>query len=116
MTQDFPTANIMELGQLCPPKPFGVNSRTGLSALACFEMWDKPSVFAHNFNSEGIASSSPGLRGTSYPGKREFAETSTLKGLRLQVRHMDTTPLGLVASRAATLGLGPESLWDLRFS
>src|SRR5438552_3109470 len=75
---------------------------------------------------EGIVSSSPGLRGTSYPGVRA-KKYSTLKGLWLggprvsgRVNPKATILSGLEASPPltqgssflATLGFGAESLWD----
>src|SRR5688572_9226902 len=76
---------------------------------------------AHRFsaNPGGIQSQSPGLRGTSYPGKRSKL-FSTLKGLRPTVaRWMQPLqgwgiflPLTQGSSFLATLGWMTQSLWD----
>jgi hypothetical protein len=75
-------------------------------------------------NPEGIASSSPGLRGTSYPGygaqKHHNPERVASRVAHRVGDPMDTTPLGLIASAGltqgssslATLGLVAESLRD----
>ena len=81
-------------------------------------------LLIRNFNPKGIASVSPGLRGTSYPGSVP-SDQSTLKGLKHRHRWeqiLAATPVGLVragtfsqgSSCLATLGFGPESLWDSR--
>ena len=84
-------------------------------------------------NPNGISSQSPGLRGTSYPGKTS-ATSTTPTGLRLPFdlgwarqrsssiafRLLAATPLGLCqgasmtqgSSCLATLGLAAESRWD----
>src|SRR6266446_5455811 len=79
------------------------------------------------FNPKGIASSSPGLRGTSYPGESGRTEFQPQRGcgsvIALSRAHVAATPLGLfspprcprVARKLATLGFEPESLWDSAF-
>jgi hypothetical protein len=70
-------------------------------------------------NPKGIVSSSPGLRGTSYPGSLRV-EFFNLNGVASPLHASATTPLGLSAfdktsqgsSFLATLGFAPESLWD----
>ncbi len=70
-------------------------------------------------NPKGIVSSSPGLRGTSYPGfsaKNDFNPN----GVASLLHRPAATPLGLGAageisqgsSCLATLGFEPESPWD----
>lgn len=46
-------------------------------------------------NPNGIASFSPGLRGTRYPGFTEQKMFPTLKGLNQIIGNPDATPLGL---------------------
>src|SRR5256885_730349 len=65
-------------------------------------------------NPNGIVSSSPGLRGTSYPGESETINT-TLKGLRqhaMRTTEMAATPLGLwiVGGEAQTEANGIERI------
>ena len=77
--------------------------------------------FRNSANPNGIASQSPGLRGTSYPGQ-EAQETTTPAGLRRPRRTFTKaeTPLGFRSpdplpqgsSCLATLGFVAESRWD----
>jgi hypothetical protein len=75
-------------------------------------------------NPNGIPQQSPGLRGTSYPG-RSLDKTTTPTGLRplsapKSSPKAGATPLGLTSlgwdpqgsSCLATLGWGTQSLWD----
>ena len=70
-------------------------------------------------NPKGIVSSSPGLRGTSYPGSRR-GRFSTPTGLCHVATDGPQPRLGLLGGGAvsqgssclATLGFEPESLWD----
>ena len=71
-------------------------------------------------NPKGIESSSPGLRGTSYPGLPPPTRFNPI-GVVSQFGRGAATPLGLTAvapfsqgsSFLATLGFGAESIWDL---
>ena len=76
----------------------------------------------HTFgsNPKGIVSSSPGLRGTSYPGCGAAAETNP-NGVASRTRRPRHNPVGVEAnfvavsqgsSCLATLGFGLESRWD----
>ena len=79
--------------------------------------------FRNSANPNGIASQSPGLRGTSYPGQ-EAQETTTPAGWRrprrtftkaetpLEFCSPDPLPQG--SSCLATLGFVAESRWDSR--
>src|SRR5437016_554035 len=71
-------------------------------------------------NPKGIVSSSPGLRGTSYPGSGE-SECPNPNGVashRSRQRHnpvgvdADSTTVSQGSSCLATLGFEPESRWD----
>ena len=70
-------------------------------------------------NPKGIASASPGLRGTSYPGLGAFRIFNP-NGVVSAFDSGDATPLGLFvfrpmsqgSSTLATLGCVTESLWD----
>src|SRR5467141_2556036 len=78
------------------------------------------------FNPEEIASSSPGLRGTSYPGKwsQRAANPERVAALpccMLSLEKLGHNPFRVESSPRlntqgssflATLGFGPESLWD----
>src|SRR5713101_3468442 len=81
----------------------------------------------HIFNPKGIVSSSPGLRGTSYPGRvraKVFNPegvvapgTHTLRPRKSQRRnHFRVESVGQPRTQGssflATLGFGAESLWD----
>src|SRR5437867_3022930 len=79
--------------------------------------------FSENYP-EGIVSSSPGLRGTSYPGKTSRIPDNP-NGVVSLPRGRPATPSGLGkiyrsatqgSSCLATLGFGPESPWDSRSS
>src|ERR1041385_1051545 len=82
------------------------------------------SLCANAANPNGIASSSPGLRGTNYPGyggERDDNSERVVSRVTHSVGNpMDTTPLGLNTSGGptpgtsclATLGFVAESLWD----
>ena len=72
------------------------------------------------FNPKGIASSSPGLRGTSYPGKtaRQPVNPNGVVSITPPRGH---NPVGVEnifgsvtqgSSFLATLGFAPESRWD----
>ncbi len=86
-----------------------------------FAHWAGASKFhgATPANPKRIVSSSPGLRGTSYPGfsaQKDFNPNNVTSLLH----RPDATPLGLGAageisqgsSCLATLRFAPESLWD----
>ncbi len=71
-------------------------------------------------NPIGIEPSSPGLRGTSYPGIKRGDKT-TPTGLRPVSHRRNHNPVGVEnsvltltqgSSSLATLGFEPESLWD----
>ena len=71
-------------------------------------------------NPKGIVSSSPGLRGTSYPGSGE-SDRSNPNGVtscRSRRRHnlvgveANSTTVSQGSSCLATVGFGPESRWD----
>jgi len=47
-------------------------------------------------NANGVESSSPGLRGTSYPGSQSISMQTTLKGLHPARDTDDSTPAGLM--------------------
>jgi hypothetical protein len=72
------------------------------------------------FNPEGIVSSSPGLRGTSYPGRTAHT-TPNPNGVASFVSRLRHNPVGVEnilesstqgSSFLATLGWMPESRWD----
>src|SRR5258706_9762560 len=76
--------------------------------------------FGSQFNPKGIVSSSPGLRGASYPGDTDD-EAPNPNGVASLVPCRRHNPvgveniLGLVtqgSSCLATLGFAPESRWD----
>jgi len=72
-------------------------------------------------NPNGIPAQSPGLRGTSYPGKSR-QKANNPNGVAARWRKFDETPLGLKIPSAttqgssflATLGRRAQSLWDCR--
>jgi len=71
-------------------------------------------------NPNGIPPSSPGLRGTSYPGNMSPNPAQPQRGCAPSAPTRATTPLGLPSSAprsqgrcfAPTLGFEPESRWD----
>ena len=72
-------------------------------------------------NPNGIPAQSPGLRGTSYPGKSR-QKANNPNGVAARWRKFDETPLGLKIPSAttqgssflATLGRRAQSLWDCK--
>ena len=73
-------------------------------------------------NPEGIAPSSPGLRGTSYPGTTAAIRHNP-NGIASASHDRSHNPVGVAARPTvffqgsacrATLGFGPEYLWDSR--
>ncbi len=96
---------------------------TARSVLECgspLPLWIQTTTGEPSKNPNGIPSQSPGLRGTSYPGKDrpEFSQPQWGCGSGRQVH--DATPLGLRpillppqgSSCLATLGWRAQSLWD----
>ncbi len=95
------------------------------SSFSCrLHLWEAASWPAFFSNPNGIVSSSPGLRGTSYPGfgKRErpnrnavASHTSRLRRYRVAV---DAVSITASQGSSATLGFAPKSRWDsiLRFA
>ena len=83
----------------CPGPPssgsqatrFDQGPRHAVPPLICLPL--RTSSWAFSVNPKGIASSSPGLRGTSYPGK-DRRTPSTLKGLK-HVRTEGCNPVGV---------------------
>src|SRR5262245_30006 len=75
---------------------------------------------ASSFNPKGIASYSPGLRGTSYPGLTKRKGTNPKRVVASSKCGGCHNPVGVEilvmrsqgSSFLATLGFGPESRWD----
>ena len=76
--------------------------------------------FVPQFNPKGIVSFSPGLRGTSYPGKVPYAAINP-NGVAARASRFCHNPVGVEdilklvtqgSSFLATLGFVPESRWD----
>ena len=98
-----------------PPPGSGLPRKSGSGLLPLPTSWQA------DFNPEGIVSSSPGLRGTSYPGSWNWKGDQPQRGCLPHRSRPGRNPVGVDAnltgisqgsSFLATLGFGAESLWD----